>query len=131
MMNDLPPVRPVEAQIRDIQQQVEIIKQGLAAVSKPWYRDGTTVVASLAFVFSLATTVFSYPQSQQARFHDQRVELRSLIQRQTDLEKELITRTLAECNWNKSLAAKRIGIGRRTLYDKAVRLGIPLKPDGD
>ena len=47
------------------------------------------------------------------------------------LEKELITRTLTECNWNKSLAAKRIGIGRRTLYDKAVRLGIPLKPNGD
>jgi transcriptional regulator of acetoin/glycerol metabolism len=43
----------------------------------------------------------------------------------------LITRTLAECNWNKSLAAKRIGIGRRTLYDKAVRLGIPLKPNDD
>jgi two-component system response regulator HydG len=48
-----------------------------------------------------------------------------------ELEKELITRTLAECNWNKSLAAKRIGIGRRTLYDKAVRLGIPLKPNDD
>jgi DNA-binding NtrC family response regulator len=48
-----------------------------------------------------------------------------------ELEKELISRTLAECDWNKSLAAKRIGIGRRTLYDKAVRLGIPLKPNGD
>jgi DNA-binding NtrC family response regulator len=48
-----------------------------------------------------------------------------------DLEKTLIERTLIECNWNKSLAAKRIGIGRRTLYDKAVRLGIPLKPNGD
>lgn len=48
-----------------------------------------------------------------------------------EIEKELIQRTLVECNWNKSLAAKRIGIGRRTLYDKAVRLGIPLKPNGD
>jgi two-component system response regulator AtoC len=48
-----------------------------------------------------------------------------------DLEKTLIERTLIECNWNKSLAAKRIGIGRRTLYDKAVRLGIPLKPNDD
>ena len=48
-----------------------------------------------------------------------------------ELEKELITRTLSECNWNKSLAAKRIGIGRRTLYDKAERLGISLKPEGD
>jgi DNA-binding NtrC family response regulator len=48
-----------------------------------------------------------------------------------DLEKTLIERTLIECNWNKSLAAKRIGIGRRTLYDKAMRLGIALKPDDD
>lgn len=48
-----------------------------------------------------------------------------------ELEKELIRKTLHECNWNKSLAAKKIGIGRRTLYDKAVRLGIPLKPEGD
>ena len=48
-----------------------------------------------------------------------------------ELEKELIQKTLLECNWNKSLAAKRIGIGRRTLYDKAMRLGIPLKPEDD
>jgi DNA-binding NtrC family response regulator len=48
-----------------------------------------------------------------------------------DLEKTLIERTLIECNWNKSLAAKRIGIGRRTLYDKAMRLGIALKPEDD
>jgi len=48
-----------------------------------------------------------------------------------ELEKELIQKTLADCNWNKSLAAKRIGIGRRTLYDKATRLGIPLKPDDE
>ena len=46
-----------------------------------------------------------------------------------ELEKELIERTLAECGWNKTLAAKRMGIGRRTLYDKAARLGIPLSPE--
>ena len=48
-----------------------------------------------------------------------------------ELEKELIQKTLLECNWNKSLAAKKIGIGRRTLYDKATRLGIQLKPQTD
>jgi DNA-binding NtrC family response regulator len=45
-----------------------------------------------------------------------------------ELERLLIERTLSECNWNKSLTAKRIGIGRRTLYDKAKRLGISLDP---
>jgi DNA-binding NtrC family response regulator len=48
-----------------------------------------------------------------------------------ELEKKLIERTLIECNWNKTLAARRIGIGRRTLYDKATKYGIPIKPNGD
>ena len=43
-------------------------------------------------------------------------------------ERELLLRTLRECNWNRSLAAKRLGIGRRTLYDKLARLAIPLRP---
>ncbi|MFQ5903061.1 MAG: sigma-54-dependent transcriptional regulator [Candidatus Binatia bacterium] len=45
-----------------------------------------------------------------------------------DLEKELIERTLVETNWNKTLTARRIGISRRALYEKALRLGIPLNP---
>jgi DNA-binding NtrC family response regulator len=48
-----------------------------------------------------------------------------------ELEKKLIEKTLTECNWNKTLAARRIGIGRRTLYDKATRYGIPIKPNGE
>lgn len=46
-----------------------------------------------------------------------------------DAEREVIIQTLKQCNWNRSLAAKRLGIGRRTLYDKLARLGISLKPD--
>ena len=45
-----------------------------------------------------------------------------------EAERELITRTLRECHWNRSLAAKKLGIGRRTLYDKLARLGISLHP---
>jgi len=48
-----------------------------------------------------------------------------------ELERELIERTLAECGWNKSLAAKRMGIGRRTLYEKASRFGISLARGGE
>ncbi|MBI2216912.1 MAG: sigma-54-dependent Fis family transcriptional regulator [Candidatus Rokubacteria bacterium] len=42
-------------------------------------------------------------------------------------EREVIVRTLRECGGNRSLAAKKLGIGRRTLYDKLARLGIPLR----
>jgi DNA-binding NtrC family response regulator len=45
-----------------------------------------------------------------------------------DLEKELIARTLRESNWNKTLTARSMGISRRALYEKALRLGISLRP---
>jgi DNA-binding NtrC family response regulator len=45
-----------------------------------------------------------------------------------DLERELIRRTLTDLNWNKTAVAKRLGISRRALYDKAFRLGIVLDP---
>ncbi len=41
-----------------------------------------------------------------------------------DAERALIVRMLRECNGNRSRAAQRLGIGRRTLYDKMARLGI-------
>jgi DNA-binding NtrC family response regulator len=43
-------------------------------------------------------------------------------------ERDVIMRTLRECNWNRSLAAKKLGIGRRTLYEKLARLGVSLHP---
>lgn len=45
-----------------------------------------------------------------------------------ELERQLIQRTLTEMNWNKTAAAKRLGISRRSLYDKAFRLGLVLDP---
>ena len=35
-----------------------------------------------------------------------------------DMEQEMIRQTLSEANHNKSLAAKKLGISRRTLYRK-------------
>ncbi len=45
-----------------------------------------------------------------------------------EIERELIERTLVECRWNKTLTAKKIGISRRALYEKAYRLGVTLNP---
>ena len=44
------------------------------------------------------------------------------------MERTLIEKILAECEWNKSRAARRLGIGRRTLYSKAAKYGIRLDP---
>jgi DNA-binding NtrC family response regulator len=40
------------------------------------------------------------------------------------VEREQILRVLHESGWNKSLTARRLGIERKTLYEKARRLGI-------
>jgi DNA-binding NtrC family response regulator len=45
-----------------------------------------------------------------------------------DAERDVILKALQESHWNRSLAARRLGIGRRTLYDKLARHGIALKP---
>ncbi len=45
--------------------------------------------------------------------------------RLNDIEREAIVAALAEANGNKSLAAAKLGITRRTLYKKLERYGIP------
>ena len=44
-----------------------------------------------------------------------------------EAEREILLRALSESHWNRSLAARKLGIGRRTLYDKLTRLGISLR----
>ena len=45
-----------------------------------------------------------------------------------EMEREHILRALRDAQGNKSLAARRLGIERKTLYKKARRLGIDLEP---
>lgn len=45
-----------------------------------------------------------------------------------EMEREHIVRALQDAEGNKSLAARRLGIERKTLYKKARRLGIDLEP---
>jgi len=44
------------------------------------------------------------------------------------MEAELIRATLRNCAGNKSLAAKQLGISRKSLYEKMERYGIPREP---
>ncbi|HEY7511742.1 MAG TPA: sigma-54 dependent transcriptional regulator [Vicinamibacteria bacterium] len=44
-----------------------------------------------------------------------------------EAERDVLLRALRECGGNRSLAARRLGIGRRTLYDKLARHHIPAR----
>ena len=48
--------------------------------------------------------------------------------RLNEMERQQISRVLKESHGNKAEAARRLGIERKTLYKKAVRLGIDLHP---
>ncbi len=52
-------------------------------------------------------------------------------ERLVELERQHILRVLAASNGNRSEAARRLGIERKTLYKKAVRLGIDLRPEAE
>jgi DNA-binding NtrC family response regulator len=51
------------------------------------------------------------------------------MQQLKDAERGILLKALRDCQWNRSLAAKKLGIGRRTLYDKLARHGISLRPE--
>ena len=44
-----------------------------------------------------------------------------------EAEREVLLKALKDCHGNRSLAARKLGIGRRTLYDKLARHGISLR----
>jgi transcriptional regulator with PAS, ATPase and Fis domain len=46
-----------------------------------------------------------------------------------ELERDILVRALRECDGNRSQAARKLGIGRRTLYDRMARYGISPKPN--
>jgi DNA-binding NtrC family response regulator len=62
------------------------------------------------------------------RLFETNLEQHSHLQTETlrDAEKEQISRALKDTGGNRTLAARRLGIERKTLYTKARRLGIDL-----
>jgi tetratricopeptide (TPR) repeat protein len=89
--------------------QVADLQMDQVQSKKHWYQDISTLVALFAFLFSLGTTVFSYQQAKQAKIHDARTELRSLIQRLSALPKENLQAQQAYQN-NPSAAGQISGL---------------------
>jgi hypothetical protein len=80
----------ITAQIRVLADEVANIRRRANERWRPWYRDLAVIVALMAFIFSVATTVFSYIQANEQRLHDNRAELRNLTQRLSALPAEYV-----------------------------------------
>lgn len=79
----------------ELSQEIESLKQNLSQLDlrikdkeKPWYREASIVVATLALLFSFGTTLVSYVKSSQQEVLASRVELRELIKDITNIPKE-------------------------------------------
>lgn len=71
-----------------LKREVDTLQTLIAEESKPWYRTPSTIISVIALIFSFGTTAFSYYQIRQNEVREKRIELRSLIQRITQLPRE-------------------------------------------
>jgi tetratricopeptide (TPR) repeat protein len=66
--------------------QIAILKQQ----SPPWYKNVPTILSVVALLFSFGTTFVSYKRTQSQDIQNERVELRSLLQKLSSLPRESI-----------------------------------------
>jgi len=63
---------------------------GQIARKRPWWREVTTLVAVTALVFSFGTTIVSYVRTSEQDVHDSAVELRTLVERLTQIPADVV-----------------------------------------
>ena len=63
---------------------------GEVARKRPWWREVTTLVAVAALVFSFGTTIVSYVRTSEQDVHDSAVELRTLVERLTQIPADIL-----------------------------------------
>jgi tetratricopeptide (TPR) repeat protein len=74
--------------ITKIKEEVDALQVHVMKMDKPWYQDGSSIVAILALVFSLATTYLAFDRESRLDQQADRTELRTLIQRLGALPRE-------------------------------------------
>jgi tetratricopeptide (TPR) repeat protein len=81
---------PVAERLGKVEGELAVLK---AASEKktPWFKEPSTIVATLAFIFSLGTTVVSYIRTEQQDVHDARTELQGYIEKLSSLPKDSYT----------------------------------------
>ena len=79
-----------DSDIRAIKAEVDALQVHVMAARRPWYRQVSGLVAVIALIFSLVTTVLSFMRTAEQDVRAQQIEVRSLIQRLMALPKENI-----------------------------------------
>lgn len=74
--------------ISRLDKQVADLQADQIAVKRPWWRDALTVITLLALMFSIATALFSFSQSNQQRRHNLRTEFREISLRLSELPRQ-------------------------------------------
>lgn len=78
----------IDVQVESIKRELRKLDSRITAKEKPWYREGATVVAALALLFSFGTTVISYVKSSQQEVLSSRIELSELIKNISNIPQE-------------------------------------------
>jgi tetratricopeptide (TPR) repeat protein len=78
----------VDGQLEDLRKRTAVLEDHSREMKKPWYKNVSTLIAVVAFLFSFGTTVVSYRRSAEQDTHNLRVELRGILQRLAQLPKE-------------------------------------------
>jgi tetratricopeptide (TPR) repeat protein len=75
--------QPLQEQLATMKAEIDALQISTAEPAKPWYRQASVLIASLALFFSFGTTFYSLKRTQEQDIHNSKVELRDLIQRLT------------------------------------------------
>lgn len=75
-------------QLDQLDQEIDAVQIAVAERRRPWYQDVAVMIAVLTFLFSMATTLFAYAQASEQRVQNDRVALRQLVQRLSELGRQ-------------------------------------------
>src|SRR4051794_24261417 len=78
-------VAPTDSSFELLKREVDSIQIHLLASTKPWYRQASTIISLLAFLFSFGTTAISLIRARDQDRHSWKQEIRGLIMQIVDL----------------------------------------------
>jgi tetratricopeptide (TPR) repeat protein len=79
----------LESRLATMKREIDSMQIAITSQTKPWYHDVSTYLSIAALLFSFGTTFVSYRRTAVEDVQNARQELRALLQRLTELPKEV------------------------------------------